>query len=74
MVRSAFSDPVYSIFYVAALALLGFHLRQGFQSAFQTFGLRPFWRRPIDVIYIVFWLVMPIGFAAMPLYFLLWAR
>ncbi len=74
MVKSAFADPIYDIFYLIALGLLGFHLRQGFQSAFQTFGLRPFWRKPVDVIAIIFWLVFPIGFAAMPLYFLLWAR
>ena len=73
MVKTAFSDPIYDVFYVVAMVLLGFHLRQGFQSAFQTFGLRPFWRKPVDLIAIIFWLIMPIGFAAMPLYFLLWA-
>jgi len=74
MVKTAFSDPIYDVFYVVAMVLLGFHLRQGFQSAFQTFGLRPFWRKPVDLIAIIFWLIMPIGFAAMPLCFLLWAR
>ncbi len=74
MVKTAFTDPVYDIFYLVALVLLGFHLRQGFQSAFQTFGLRPFWRRPVDLIAVIFWLIFPLGFAAMPLYFLLKAR
>ena len=74
MVRTAFANPVYDIFYLVALVLLAFHLRQGFQSAFQTFGLRPFWHKPIDVIAAIFWLIIPIGFAAMPLFFLLRAR
>ncbi len=74
MVRKVFASPYYDVLYVVAMVLLGFHLRQGFQSAFQTFGLRPFWRKPVDLIAIIFWLFMPIGFAAMPLYFLLWVR
>jgi succinate dehydrogenase / fumarate reductase cytochrome b subunit len=74
MVRTAFTNPLYDIFYVVAMGLLAYHLRQGFQSAFQTFGLRPFWHKPADLIAIVFWLIIPIGFAAMPLYFLLRAR
>ncbi len=73
MVRTAFADPLYDIFYLVALVLLAIHLKQGFQSAFQTFGLRPFWRKPVDWIAVIFWLIIPIGFAAMPLYFL-WAR
>lgn len=74
MVKTGFSNPLYDIFYLVALVLLGFHLRQGFQSAFQTFGLRPFWRKPLDLIAVIFWLIFPLGFAAMPLYFLLKAR
>ncbi len=73
MVKVAFASPIYDVFYVIAMVLLGYHLRQGFQSAFQTFGLRPAWRKPIDMIAIIFWLIFPVGFAAMPLYFL-WTR
>ncbi|HYK92372.1 MAG TPA: succinate dehydrogenase cytochrome b subunit [Acidobacteriota bacterium] len=74
MVKAAFAGPIYDGFYLIALVLLGYHLRQGFQSAFQTFGLRPFWRKPVELIAILFWLIIPVGFAAMPLYFLLWTR
>lgn len=70
LVKTAFSSPVYDAFYLVALVLLGYHLRHGFQSAFQTFGLRPRWRRPIDLVAILFWLIIPAGFATMPLYFL----
>ena len=70
LVRIAFESPGYDAFYIVALILLGYHLRHGFQSAFQTFGVRPGWQRPIDLLAIVFWLLFPLGFAAMPLYFL----
>jgi succinate dehydrogenase / fumarate reductase, cytochrome b subunit len=38
IVVTAFQNPIYSIFYIFAMVLLGFHLNHGFQSAFQTFG------------------------------------
>jgi len=70
IVKTAFQDPLYGAFYVLALAFLAYHLRQGFQSAFQTLGLRSQWRRSIDWIATIFWLIIPIGFAAIPIYFL----
>jgi len=70
IVTTAFRSPVYDAFYLVALALLGYHLRHGFQSAFQTFGLRPRWRSTIDALAVVFWLLIPLGFASLPLYFL----
>jgi succinate dehydrogenase / fumarate reductase cytochrome b subunit len=70
-VAGAFQNPWYDAFYVVALAFLGYHLKHGFQSMFQTFGLRSAkYRRLIDIIAIIFWLLIPLGFAAMPLYFL----
>jgi succinate dehydrogenase / fumarate reductase, cytochrome b subunit len=71
IVRAAFQNPLYDGFYILSLSLLAYHLRQGFQSAFQTFGVRPQWRKAIDCIGAIFWLILPIGFASMPLYFLL---
>ncbi len=69
-VREAFSNPSYDAFYLVALVLLGYHLRHGFQSAFQTLGLRnKKYIRLLDAIAIVFWLIIPIGFATMPTYF-----
>ena len=70
MVAEAFENPWYVVLYVIAMGLLGFHLRHGFQSAFQTFGLRNQKYVPlIEAIAIIFWLVIPAGFAAMPIYF-----
>jgi succinate dehydrogenase / fumarate reductase, cytochrome b subunit len=71
IVRAAFESPVYDAFYIVCLALLAYHLRQGFQSAFQTLGLRPFWHKTIDWVAVIFWLLIPAGFAAMPVYFFL---
>lgn len=71
LIADAFSHPVYDAFYLVALAFLGFHLKHGFQSAFQTLGLRnQKYQRVIDIVGIFFWLIIPICFAAMPLYFL----
>jgi succinate dehydrogenase / fumarate reductase, cytochrome b subunit len=71
VVQTAFQNPLYDAFYIACVALVGYHLRQGFQSAFQTFGVRPIWRKAIDSVAVIFWLIIPIGFASMPLFFLI---
>jgi succinate dehydrogenase / fumarate reductase, cytochrome b subunit len=73
IVSAAFQNPLYDCLYIVALAFLAYHLRQGFQSAFQTFGVRPIWREAIDWIAAIFWIIIPIGFASMPIYFL-WIR
>jgi succinate dehydrogenase / fumarate reductase, cytochrome b subunit len=72
IVVGAFSDPVYALFYVVAMVLLAFHLRHGFQSALQTFGLRN--KKYIGVIEAagtIFWLLIPVCFATIPIFFLL---
>jgi len=71
IVLNAFQSPLYDTFYIACLALLAYHLRQGFQSALQTFGVRAFWREAIERVAVIFWLIIPIGFASMPIYFLI---
>ena len=74
LVANAFKNPLYDLFYVVAIGILGYHLKHGFQSACQTFGIRTArYKLLIDVIAIIFWLVIPLGFVAMPLYFL-WAH
>lgn len=73
-VIDAFSHPWYDVFYVVSIAFLAYHLRHGFQSVFQTFGIRhERYRRLIDAVAVVFWLVIPLGFASIPVYFL-WAH
>ncbi len=57
-------------FYVIAMVALGFHLAHGFRTAFQTMGFDH--NRYIGLIRVIgFWIfgiLIPLGFAAMPLY------
>jgi succinate dehydrogenase / fumarate reductase, cytochrome b subunit len=74
MVAQAFANPWYDAFYLVAVVILGYHLKHGAQSAFQTFGLRtPKYRALIDWFAAIFWLLIPAAFASIPLYFL-WAH
>jgi len=70
LVVQAFSNPWYGFFYLIALFILGYHLRHGFQSAFQTLGLRNKKYTPfLDLIAFIVWCLIPLGFAAIPIYF-----
>jgi succinate dehydrogenase / fumarate reductase cytochrome b subunit len=72
MVVETFSNPYYSGFYVIAMMLLGFHLRHGFQSAFQTFGIKHVrYATLIELAGAIFWLVIPLAFAFIPIYFVM---
>lgn len=69
LVYVAFRQPFYVVFYLVAFIILSYHLRHGFQSAFQTLG----WKTKrysglIEFVAVLFWLVIPIGFAIIPLY------
>ncbi|HLF20619.1 MAG TPA: succinate dehydrogenase cytochrome b subunit [Bacteroidota bacterium] len=75
LVAQAFSNRWYSAFYLVALILLSYHLRHGFQSAFQTLGLKnKKYSNVLDWIAVIFWLLIPLGFASMPIYFALFHR
>ncbi len=66
-----FSYPVYSWFYIICMILLAFHLVHGFQSAFQSLGLRHKKYTPfIKAFGVSFSILLCIGFAIIPLYFL----
>jgi succinate dehydrogenase / fumarate reductase cytochrome b subunit len=70
-VVEAFSNPYYSGFYILALILLAFHLVHGFQSSFQTLGIRHNkYTSFIKGFGIVFSILLCAGFAVVPLYFL----
>src|SRR3989339_1289409 len=61
----------YAALYLIAVILLGFHLNHGFQSAFQTFGWNHKKYFPlIEKIGTIYALIMTIGFASIPIYFL----
>lgn len=60
----------YSLLYIIAVALLGFHLNHGFQSAFQTFGWNHKKYTPlIKKLGTIYAIIMAVGFASMPIYF-----
>ncbi len=62
----------YAVLYVIAMGFLGYHLNHGFQSAFQTFGWNHKKYFPVvQKIGTVYAIIMALGFASMPLYFLL---
>jgi len=65
-----FGNPLVTILYSVAMILLGFHLKHGFQSAFQTFGIRyNKYSGLIEKVAIFFWLIIPAGFFWIAIYF-----
>lgn len=71
VVKEAFSNPFLVAFYVIAMIALSYHMLHGFQSSFQTLGIRH--PRYAGLIKgtgtLVFALIIPALFAAMPVYF-----
>ncbi len=52
------------------MLLMGFHLNHGFQSAFQSLGLNHKKYTPlIKKVGLLYSIVIPAGFAAIPVYF-----
>lgn len=67
MVVLGFQNPLVALFYIVAVGLLSFHLLHGFDSMFQTFGLRSSrWANALRKISIVFCLVYFLGNLAIP--------
>jgi succinate dehydrogenase / fumarate reductase cytochrome b subunit len=70
--KHLFSQPVYSIFYIALIIGLGFHLYHAFQAAFQTLGLDHKTYTPFITGFGIFYaIVIPLGYIIIPLYFLI---
>lgn len=67
----AFQNIWLVLLYVISMAALSFHLIHGFQSAFQTVGFNH--KKYIPIVRFIgvwfFGVIIPIGFAAMPIYF-----
>jgi succinate dehydrogenase / fumarate reductase cytochrome b subunit len=72
-VAETFKNPLLVALYLISMFAIGFHLYHGFQSGFQTLGLNhPRYNPAIQFLSTwVFAIIIPAGFAAMPLYFLL---
>lgn len=66
-----FSDKFYAYLYIILMTFLGFHLHHAFQSAFQTLGLNHTKYTPfIKAVGTLYSIVVPLGFASIPLYFI----
>lgn len=70
LVAEVFSSPGYVVFYVVAMAIVGFHLWHGVASAFQSLGVdRSGWAPVLRRIGWTVALVLAVGFLSIPLYF-----
>lgn len=71
MCRDLFTNPYYSLIYLLIFVVLGFHLYHGLQSLFQTFGLDHIkYNKLIRCVALVYAIILPVGFATIPIYFL----
>ena len=68
MARQKFSVWHIMLCYLIFFAVVGIHIRHGFQSAFQTFGLNHYkYSRLIEILGVVYTWVVILGFAVVPL-------
>lgn len=68
MARQKFSVWHIVLGYLLFFAVVGIHIRHGFQSAFQTFGLNHYkYSRLIEILGVVYTWVVILGFAIVPL-------
>jgi succinate dehydrogenase / fumarate reductase cytochrome b subunit len=73
VVSEAFKQPLLVVLYLLGLIALAYHMVHGFQSSFQTLGIRHHIYTPIirSVGIWLFGIIIPLLFAAMPVYFFL---
>ena len=71
IVSSAFASPLYVALYIIAVIIVGFHVRHGLWSAFQTIGANhPRYMPVIMIASVVFGLIVGLGFGMLPIYIL----
>lgn len=69
IVSNTFSNPVYVMFYMFAMAVVGVHISHGLWSAFQSIGANhPKYMPVISVVSVVFSLIIGAGFGVLPIY------
>lgn len=75
VVLDGFQDPLIVALYVISMVAIGFHLFHGFQSGFQSLGLRNKKYTPIiSKVGYAFAIVVPLLFAIIPLYMFIVAK
>ncbi|MEA3503644.1 MAG: succinate dehydrogenase cytochrome b subunit, partial [Bacteroidota bacterium] len=66
------NNMLYSILYIISFGFLGFHLNHAIQSAFQTLGFNhPSYTPTIKIISSVYAIIIAVGFASIPVYFMI---
>ncbi len=69
LVWKVFQNPIYVAWYVGTLIFLGFHLRHGFWSAFQSLGVHhPRYTPVIYSVGILVAIIISVGFLGIPLW------
>jgi len=67
--HNLFALPGYVVFYWVCFVILGLHLYHALQSAFQTLGVKnEFWTPVIRALALIYSIVLPLGFASIPLF------
>jgi len=67
--HNLFAIPGYVVFYWFCFIILGLHLYHALQSAFQTLGVKnEFWTPVIRVLALIYSIILPLGFASIPLF------
>lgn len=75
VVQTHFQNPIWSVYYIVSMALLGFHVGHGLQSSFQTFGLNhPKYNDLIKNSSIGFGSLIFVGFSSFPIYFFFFCK
>ena len=69
VVVETFVQIKWVVFYSSVMLFLGFHLRHGYWSAFQSLGImNPRWSKPIYTIGFILALLLTLGFFFIPIY------
>lgn len=69
LVIEVFQNPWYVLWYVGAMIFMGFHLRHGFWSAFQSLGVHhPKYTRLIYTVGVILAIVLGVGFLLIPVW------
>ncbi len=69
LVTETFQNPIFVTIYVVCMILLGFHLRHGFWSAFQSLGMRnPSLHNILYKLALVLAILVSLGFLGIPVW------
>ena len=69
LVIETFRQPIYVLLYASVMVLLGFHLRHGFWSAFQSLGaINPRYSGIIQGLGVVIAILLSVGFLILPIW------